>query len=121
MSRQIHISYTDAAGEGIVIRIPAPYYLLGTQAASMAFWALPRLKEVGIERLSLLGVMDPVGFQGWDDMAVLKREIDLLAGQAADLDFDPETTARWIEHLTFCHDLLTATTPPDATPVFDIG
>lgn len=77
MSRDIAIYYKEG-DKSYDIEIRPPYYLLGTQRTSMAFWALPRLREVGITRLAELGVTDPIDFWGWDDLAELRREIRLL-------------------------------------------
>jgi hypothetical protein len=79
MSRSISISYRDdGTGADTSIQIRSPYDVLGTQRSSMAFWSIPRIKEVGIERLAELGVTDPVYFFGWEEMALLDREITLL-------------------------------------------
>ncbi|MGC3968391.1 MAG: hypothetical protein QM775_13755 [Pirellulales bacterium] len=71
MSRSIHIGYEDSNGRKVAIDIRSPYNLLGGQEASLAFWGLPLLKEIGIERLAILGQADPVYFYGWDEMVVL--------------------------------------------------
>lgn len=60
----------------------------------MAFWSLPRIKAVGIERLAELGVLDPVYFTGWEDMALLERELELLRRHLASIDFHVETRSR---------------------------
>jgi hypothetical protein len=94
MSRSISISYRDdATGADTPIEIPSPYDLLGTQRSSMAFWSIPRIKEVGIETLAELGVTDPVYFFGWEEMDLLDREITLLGQQLASIDFHAETKA----------------------------
>lgn len=121
MSRSIIISYEDTAGGDIDIEVPPPYYLLGTQRPSMKFWSIPRLQEVGIERLTTLGKTDPVNFWGWAEMAVPGREIELLARHLESIDFTPETKAEWLSHLTFCYHLLIASTPKVCTPKFEIG
>jgi hypothetical protein len=54
-------------------------------------------------------------------MAVLGREIDLLAKHLESIDFCPETKAEWLSHLTFCYHLLIASTPRDCTPKLGIG
>lgn len=121
MSRSIDISYEDAAGKDIDIEIRPPYYLLGTQHTSLKFWSIPRLKEIGIERLTILGETDPVYFGGWDDMTVLSQEIELLAKHLESIDFYPETKAEWLSHLTFCYHLLIASTPKECIPKLGIG
>ena len=122
MSRSISISYRDeATGLDTAIDVSSPYDLLGGQRSSMAFWSIPRIKEVGIERLSELGVTDPVIFFGWNDLALLKREIALLAEHLPSIDFHVETKCAWLSHLAYCYHLLDETAPKAATPVFMIG
>ena len=121
MSRSIDISYEDASGKDVDIEIRAPYFLLGTQQTSLKFWSMARLREIGIERLTILGEADPVYFWGWEEMAVLGREIDLLAKHLESIDFYPETKAEWLSHLTFCYHLLIASTPRECTPKLGIG
>ena len=121
MSRSIVISYVDAAGKETDIEIPPPYYLLGAQHSSLKFWSIPRLKEVGIERLTILGETDPVNFWGWEDIALLEKEITLLAKHLESVDFYPSKKAEWLSHLTFCYHLLIALTPKDCTPRLEIG
>jgi hypothetical protein len=121
MSRSISISYVDAAGKDIDIEVRPPYYLLGTQQTSLNFWGIPRLKEIGIERLTILGECDPIGFWGWDDLALLGREIELLARHLPEIDFDVEVKASWLSHLTYCYNVLLATAPKDSRPVFTVG
>ena len=121
MSRSIDISYEDAAGKEVDIEIRPPYYLLGHQQSSLKFWSIPRLKEIGIERLTILGECDPVNFWGWDDMAVLGREISILAEHLESIEFHPETKAAWLSHLTFCYHLLVASTPRECKPKLGIG
>jgi hypothetical protein len=122
MSRSISISYrAGAGGQGIPIEVQPPYSLLGTQDTSMRFWSLPRLKEIGITRLSRLGVSDPVYFVGWDMMADLRREIVLLGENLESIDFYPEIKAQWLCHLTYCYHLLVQKAPKDSTPWFEIG
>jgi hypothetical protein len=121
MSRSIDISYEDATGKGVDIEIRPPYYLLGTQRSSLKFWGIPRLKEIGIERLTILGQTDPVYFWGWEDMAVLGRELELLARHLESVDSHPETKAQWLSHLTYCYHLLIASTPGNCTPKLGIG
>jgi hypothetical protein len=121
MSRSIDIGYEDASGKGVAIDIRPPYYLLGTQEASLRFWSIARLKEIGIERLTILGETDPVYFWGWDDIAVLGREIELLAKHLESVEFYAETKAAWLSHLTYCYHLLVASTPKNCTPKLVIG
>ena len=121
MSRSIDIWYEDAAGKEMPIEIRAPYYLLGCQQTGLRFWSIPRLKEIGIERLAILGETDPIGFWGWDDLALLGRETDLLSLYLAEIDFDPEMKASWLSHLTYCYHLLRETAPTDSRPVCTIG
>ena len=122
MSRSISISYRDeSTGADTSIEVGSPYDLLGGQRSSMAFWSIPRIKEVGIERLSELGVTDPVMFFGWDDLALLKREITLLAEHLPSIEFDIETKCAWLSHLTYCYHLLRQTAPKASTPLFMIG
>lgn len=121
MSRSIDISYKDAAGKDTAIELRPPYYLFGFQQSSLKFWSIRRLKEIGIERLTVLGETDPIFFWGWEDMAVLGREIELLAKHLESIDFDPETKAQWLSHLTFCYHLLIASTPRGCIPELMIG
>jgi hypothetical protein len=87
----------------------------------MAFWSIPRIKEVGIERLAELGVTDPAIFHGWDDMKVLKREIALLDQHLASIDFPVEWKSVWLSNLTYCYHLLVETAPKASTPICMIG
>jgi hypothetical protein len=121
VSRSIDISYEDASGKDVDIEIRAPYYLLGHQRSSLAFWSIPRLKEIGIERLTILGECDPVYFWGWDDISVLGREIDLLAKHLQEIDFNPDVKCSWLSHLTYRYHLLIASTPKDCKPKLGIG
>lgn len=121
MSRRITISYDDASGANRDIEVRPPYFLLGTQRTSKAFWSLPRIKEVGIERLAELGVLDPVYFSGWEEMAILDREITLLRQHLASIEFHVETKVAWLSHLTYCYQLLVETAPKEARPVFGVG
>jgi hypothetical protein len=121
MSRSISIGYQDSAGVRASIEIRAPYYLLGTQQTSLAFWSIPRLKEIGIDRLTILGETDPIGYWGWDDMGELRRELALLAEHLPSIDFYPEVKASCLAHLTYCYHLLVATTPKDSRPEMTIG
>jgi hypothetical protein len=121
MSRNITISYDDPAGNDINIELRPPYFILGTQQTSLQFWSIPRLKEIGLNHLTILGQTDPVHFRGWDDMTVLAEELHLLATHLQSIDFHPELKAEWLSHLTYCYHLLVATTPADCTPKLGIG
>ena len=122
MSRDINIGYRFAEDEPETdIEVRAPYFLLGTQRTSMAFWSLPRLRDVGITHLTKLGVSDPVYFVGWDMMADLRREIGLLQEHLTEIDFDPDIKAWFLAHLVYCYSLLVFTAPPDSTPLLTIG
>lgn len=122
MSREISIAYRlSDAGPETAIEVRAPYFLLGTQRTSMQFWNLPRLREIGLTQLIRLGISDPVDFVGWDMLADLHREIELLQKHLADLDFDPDIKASWLSHLVYSYSLLVLTAPRDSTPVFTIG
>jgi hypothetical protein len=122
MSRSISIGYRQRAGAPETpIEVRAPYYLLGTQSTSMRFWAIPRLREVGITQLTELGVTDPVYFIGWEMMADLDREITLLRQHLGSIEFDPELKAQWLSHLVHCYHLLVQTAPKESIPEFTIG
>jgi hypothetical protein len=121
MSREINIGYRSGDGPETVIEIRAPYFLLGCQGTSMRFWSLPHLQEIGVTQLAELGVTDPVYFVGWDMLADLRREIDLLHEHLATIDFDADIKASWLAHLVYCYHLLVLTAPKDSTPVFTIG
>lgn len=122
MSREVNIGYRITPdGPETAIEVRAPYFLLGTQRTSMAFWSLSRLREVGITQLTELGVSDPVYFVGWDMMADLRREIGLLQEHLPEIDFDPDIKAWFLAHLVYCYSLLVFTAPPGSTPVLTIG
>jgi hypothetical protein len=121
MSRDINIGYQYGDGSETAIEVRAPYFLLGCQDTSMRFWRLPRLREIGITQLTVLGVSDPVYFVGWDMLADLRREIDLLHEHLASIDFNPELKASWLAHLVYCYHLLVLTAPKESTPVLTIG
>jgi hypothetical protein len=121
MSREIDIGYVDAAGKEVRIEIQPPYFLLGTQRPSKMFWSIPRIKEVGIEQLSILGELDPVYFWGWDGLAALGREIELLGRHLHEFYFEPESKAAWLSHLTYCYHLLNDMAPKDSEPQLGIG
>ena len=122
MSRSINIGYCDTPdGPETAIEVRPPYFLFGTQARSMEFWSIPKLREIGIERLTELGVTDPIYFVGWDDMVELEREIGLLQRHIRDIDYHPELKAGWLSHLVYCYNLLVLTAPPGGVPVLTIG
>jgi hypothetical protein len=121
MSRQITIGYRDATGNDVPIEIRAPYFLFGCQQTSLDFWSNPYLKEIGIKRLTILGESDPLYFSGWDDMALLGREIELLSKHLAKIDSSPEIKASWLSHLTYCYHLLSETAPRESMPQLTIG
>jgi hypothetical protein len=122
MSRSISIWYRKSEDAPCVdIEVNEPYYLLGCQQPSMGFWALPRLREIGIERLTYLGIGDPIFFSGWEDLAVLGREIMLIQEHIRSIDYHPETMASWLAHLVYCHSLLLLVTPADCIPELMIG
>jgi hypothetical protein len=94
VSRRIDIGYRPESGGALTpVEVQAPYYLLGTQRLSMEFWSRPRLGEMGLTRLTDLGVTDPVYFVGWDDLAELRREIALLQHHLRSIAFHPEPLA----------------------------
>lgn len=121
MSREISIGYRYCDGRETDIEVRAPYFLLGCQETSKRFWSLPELGEVGITRLTELGVCDPVYFIGWDMVADLRRELDILHEHLASIDFAVELKASWLAHLVYCFHLLILTAPKDSTPMFTIG
>ena len=90
-------------------------------ALSIHFWSLPRIGEIGIVRLAQLGVTDPVMFFGWEDLALLRREITLLDTSLASIDFPLETKASWLCNLIYCYHALAEAAPKESTPVFVIG
>jgi len=88
MSRQIHVEYqVEATASPTVIEVPPPYFLFGTHRSSIEFWSLPRLREIGITRLTLLGKFDPIYFDGWEDMSLLEQEIQLLHRHLRSINF----------------------------------
>jgi len=116
MSRSISIGYRhEAGGLETPIEVRPPYFLFGTQATSKRFWSIPRLKQVGITRLSELGDGDPVCFFGWDML------IALLQQHLESIDFDPEIKAQWLSHLIYCYFLLIQTAPKQSIPELMIG
>ncbi len=122
MSRTIDIGYRlPDSGPLIAVVVQAPYRLFGTQRLSMDFWSMPQLREIGLNRLTDLGVSDPISFVGWDDFAVLGREIGLLQRHLRSIPFPPETMACWLSHLVYCHSLLSVVTPEGCSPELCIG
>lgn len=121
MSREISIGFRYGDGPETAIDVIAPYFLLGCQDTSKRFWNLARLQDIGITLLARLGVSDPVYFVGWDMMADLRREINLLHEHLDTIDFHPDIKASWLAHLMYCYHLLVLSAPSDSTPVFTIG
>src|SRR5262245_867212 len=121
MSREINIRYRCGDGPETAIEVRAPYFLFGCQGTSLRFWSIPRLREIGVTHLTELGVSDPVYFVGWDMLADLRREIDLLHEHLASIDFNADLKASWLAHLVYCYSLLMLTAPPGSTPVLTIG
>jgi hypothetical protein len=122
MSRCINIGYRHSAGgEYFPIELRSPYDLFGTQVPSQRFWSDPRLKEIGINRLTELGEFDPIYFIGWEMLADLKREIDLLNKHLGEVDFDAELKAKWLSHLVYAYHLLTQLAPNGSIPELTIG
>jgi hypothetical protein len=122
VSRSIDIGYRPMNGGALTsVELQAPYYLLGTQRLSMEFWNHPRLREIGLNRLTDLGITDPVYFVGWDDMAELGREIALLQQHLRSIVFPPGPLAGWLSHLVYCHSLLSLVTPEGCVPELCIG
>jgi hypothetical protein len=122
MSRSSSISYREEhTGRDVTVDVKLSRDILGDQMSSMLFWGLPRLQEIGITRLSVLGVEDPVIFWGWDGLAELRREIRLLDDHLASIEFPSETKAEWLSNLIYCYHLLVETAPRGSTPVFIIG
>jgi hypothetical protein len=122
MSRSIHIGSRKAPGDSDTrIDVPAPYFLLGGQRSSMAFWSIPRIREIGIVRLAELGEGDPVYFTGWDEMQLRGKELSLLQEHISTISFDLQTKLEWLCHLILCYYLLIETASRDSSPVFGIG
>jgi len=122
MSRSISIGYRQSEGDKYTdIEVSAPYFLLGTQQTSKAFWALPRLREIGLKQLPRLGITDPVSFVGWEMLGELWQEIWLLQAHLSEIEFDAEIKASWVAHLVYCYSLLILTAPRDSIPELDIG
>jgi len=71
--------------------------------------------------LADLGHTGPIYFVGWEMLAELEREIDLLRHNLRGIDFYPECVARWLSHLVYAHALLVLTAPPESEPVLSIG
>jgi hypothetical protein len=122
MSRSISISYRDlASGRDIDIEVGGNWKLFGCQQSSIHFWSLPRIREIGIVRLAELGVCDPVMFFGWEDLARLRREINLLDANLASIDFPLEGKASWLCNLIYCYHALAEAAPKESEPWFIIG
>lgn len=122
MSRAVSIYYHDrATGRSISIEVTETRDVLGPQRSSMHFWSLPRLREIGIVRLADLGVTDPVIFSGWDDLALLRRELTLLDQHLPSIDFPLQIKTLWLINLLYCYHLLVETAPHDSEPCFMIG
>ena len=121
MSREISISFRDGNGSMTPIEVRAPYFLFGTQQTSIKFWSIPKLKEIGITRLSELGDRDPIYFVGWECMADLDREIKLLYQHLNEIEFNSDIKASWLAHLVYCYQLLILTAPKDSVPDLTIG
>jgi len=117
---------------------------LGTQHISKEFWSLPILSKIGIIRLNKLGHLDPIYFSGWEDIAELEIEIELLEKNIDEIIFTPINKAtminidtgeiklgddeyhknlfnRWIQNLRFCLEELKNTAPVESIPNFEIG
>lgn len=119
MSRSISIWYK--VGDTDVDLDTGYHHLLGTQQASMKFWSLPQLRELGLRELTELGHLDPVYFSEAEGLAILEQELVLLEQNREQIPFDDELKTRWIHNLRFCLDMLKAETPPGAIPVLMIG
>ena len=120
MSRSIAVWYKNPGGDDISVDV-GHNDLLGTQEASMAFWRLPIHQTLGIERLSQLGVLDPVWFKGWDDLLILEKEVRILEENLDRISFSEVLKARWTKNLRVCLDLLKSSAPRDSVPEFMIG
>ena len=122
MGRSLSIGCRTAEDAPITsIEIMESYDTLGTHRSSIYFWGIPRLREVGLTRLSVSGETDPVWFNGWDEIFVLGRESELLRWNLRDIDCDPFTKARHVANLTVCYYLLGESGPAGAEPTFTIG
>ncbi len=119
MSRQIIISYQI---NNITTNIDiGEWYMLGHQQISYQFWSLPILKEIGLERLIVLGYADPVDFVGWEDLEDLDKEISLLEDNFELINFDEGTKKRWFRNLRSSLNRLIVLSPKDSIPFFEIG
>lgn len=124
MTRSISIGYQlEVTGMSMETEIDVrpPYFLLGTQRSSKQFWNIPRLREIGITRLTQLSETDPIYFVGWDMLADLWREIALLQQCLRTIEFDTNLKTEWASHLLYCYLLLVQTAPVESRPSFIIG
>jgi hypothetical protein len=87
----------------------------------MAFRSIPRIRVVGIEWSSELGVTDPVIIFGWEDAVLLNREMTLLARHLPSIDFAVEWKPASSIHSAYCYHPLIRTAPKTSTPVVMIG
>lgn len=87
----------------------------------MKFWRLPIHSELGITRLTELGITDPIWFTGWADLAVLEKEIAALESHIDEIPFYDELKKRWIQNLRTCLELLKSEAPAHSVPEIMIG
>ncbi len=87
----------------------------------MEFWRLPIHMTLGVKRLAELGISDPVWFKGWEDLAILEKEVVALETHIDEIPFHEEPKRQWIRNLRACLDLLKNEAPTDSTPEFMIG
>jgi hypothetical protein len=120
MSRSIAVWYKCASGEDVDVDV-GHNDLSGCQEPSMEFWRLPIHTALGVQRLAELGILDPVWFKGWDDLAVLEKEVAALEAHIDSIPFHAELKSRWIRNLRICLDLLKKEAPSDSVPEFMIG
>jgi hypothetical protein len=122
MSRSIDIEFKDPiSGATTVLEIRNPYSLFGTQQSSKTFWSLPEIEKLGIKRLTELGHLDPIYFQGWEDLALLRSEIDIIIKNIDAIPFRSELKAEWLSHLVYCYALLVQSAPNNSVPRLTIG
>lgn len=95
--------------------------MLGTQAASMKFWALPILKELGLVELTKLAFTDPITFQGHQDIKRLEKELNILEKNKSQIPFHTESKERWIRNLRIALDKLQSASSGKRVPHFMIG